>query len=140
MSAAGIAACFTEVCSAGAIWSPDREEPQRDFMKSVHDCACDGSGAQRNEIIALRRGQKSSSPLHVKNIGPRKTAAAVIVPIQSDFAGAHRTWPIKGLVLSSMIMRSEPGCSFMGHIRVGSRDRRCQRRPIGAVGIASYLT
>jgi hypothetical protein len=70
----------------------------------------------KHSVIALV-AIKRMSALHEKQIGPRTMLIAVIVTSQSDFAGAHCTFPSSGSVLSSAKIRSEPGSSFISSLR-----------------------
>ena len=56
-------------------------------------------------LLARNRANASQ----VNSGGPSTTAAAVMVPIHSDFAGAQRTVPSTGSVRASATIRSEPG-------------------------------
>lgn len=66
----------------------------------------------KHSVIALVT-MNSANALHENSSGPNTIATAVMLPSHSDFAGAHRTRPSSGSVLSSAKMRSDPGCSFI---------------------------
>src|SRR5215469_6315965 len=76
---------------------------------------CMPTECPKQSVTALV-AKKSSNALDEKYSGPKTRAIAVIVPSQSDFAGAHRTSPSSGLVRSSAKIRCDPGWSCMRYL------------------------